>query len=221
MKELKLQVISVAHQKGGVGKTTTLVNLAVELSKVFDKVTVIDLDPQKQTIKFNQNRPEEKRFIIKQIKDDKELIDHIRNDTGLTLIDLGGYDSKLGRTVLYLSDLVITPLSDSDFELDGLIEFKKIMDQILEKQNNILVKLLINRTHPNDKKTHRTIKEKIQNIKNFDIYETTIPANVKYRDMITTGKSIIEKSSGTPAIIFQKFLDEVINDIKGNTNGKR
>ena len=105
-------IIVVAHQKGGVGKSTIASNLAVDLAKIYD-VDVLDLDMQKSLSYFNTLRNDSAKLNIKYAKNFKEVAAIINNNQKLLIIDVGGFDSDLNRAAILGADLVITPVSDS------------------------------------------------------------------------------------------------------------
>ncbi len=116
-------IISVAHDKGGVGKTTTATNLIIELSKLVE-VSALDIDPKKHFTRFLSRRKDDNIKLL-DFETVQELRTILENNEGVLVIDVGGMDSDITRNAIAFSDKIITPLADSMIELDGLNEFKK------------------------------------------------------------------------------------------------
>jgi chromosome partitioning protein len=80
------KVIAIANQKGGVGKTTTSINLAASLVKTKRRVLLIDLDPQGNATMGSGVNKEEARASIYEVLIGTDPIENARTATE------GGYD---------------------------------------------------------------------------------------------------------------------------------
>ncbi len=75
------RIIAVANQKGGVGKTTTAINLSACLAEKEQKVLVVDIDPQGNTTSgFGINKDDLENTIYELILGECEIDDCIIND---------------------------------------------------------------------------------------------------------------------------------------------
>jgi chromosome partitioning protein len=120
------RVIAVANQKGGVGKTTTAVNLAACLAAVGTKVLLWDLDPQANATSGVGFEKVEGASAYRPLLGEGSLVEKVQETSfaGLHLIpsevDMCGADIELARTENHLARarLALAPvLQSARFEI--------------------------------------------------------------------------------------------------------
>ena len=98
-----LRVLSVSNQKGGVGKTTTAINLGTALAAVGERVMIIDLDPQgNASTGLGISRSQRKTTVYDVVVNEASLAD-AAVATALPGLDLVPSDANLSGVELELA----------------------------------------------------------------------------------------------------------------------
>ena len=95
-----MKIIAVLNQKGGVGKTTTVLNLGVALSRLGKKVLLVDLDPQSHlTYSIGLPAHELEATIYELLKGECRLGEVMQSREGIDIVpaslELSGADIEL------------------------------------------------------------------------------------------------------------------------------
>lgn len=124
--EQEMLVIAFCNQKGGVGKTTMVINLAIAALRNGIATTVLDLDTQKSAERFAELRTdltgEEAPVVVHGTADSlKEMVEAAREGcVELLMLDCPG---ALDRTMLLaatLADIVVVPTRSSVLDRHAL-----------------------------------------------------------------------------------------------------
>jgi chromosome partitioning protein len=138
------RVIVVGNEKGGSGKSTVAMHIAIALTKSGQAAATIDLDTrQKSFTRYIENRRAWARQATRKLdipehfcfgnlnypsadeeaagcKALEDTVDTLADRYGVVVIDTPGQDSYLARHAHSLADILITPLNDSFIDLDVL-----------------------------------------------------------------------------------------------------
>lgn len=201
-------ILTVAHTKGGVGKSTLAWNLAASLLEDKRKVTIVDLDFQ-QTLYFIKSINENSILEVKQPQTADELIEIFENykDDEYIIVDVGGFDNDINRIAISWADKVVVPISNSVTEVIGFKTFEAILEEI----DNPFIYVVLNNIHPLTK-NFEEIAKAIGVKPNIQLLSSIIRNRKIYKEILCEGKSVFDTKDTDAQEEIKRLKDELISN---------
>lgn len=146
IEHLNMFTISLLGQKGGSGKTTIAIGLAVAATKAGYATAIIDLDPQASASKWKDRRQDDSPAVVSaQASRLKPTIETARGaGVKIAIIDTAGRKDDSALAAARLSDLVLIPTRANIVELETLPD----VADLLGLSGNPLAFVVLNCVHP-------------------------------------------------------------------------
>ena len=208
------KVITISQQKGGTGKTTLAVHLAMAFIKYHDlKVAIIDTDPQGSLGKWFMIRTEKKvsnenlTFKTASLWGAQYEAKILKNDHDIVIIDTPPKIESDARPSIEAADLVLIPIAAShvDFWATGAIV------EIAKKANKKIL-AQINRSSQRSKLIDKT-KDFIKSL-DLKSTETIIGNRQIYTSSMGEGKTAVEKQrKGNAVDEIKQLSDQILKQL--------
>ena len=209
------KVITVAQQKGGTGKTTLVVQLALTFIKYHNlKVAIIDTDPQGSLGKWFMIRSDKGisntnlTFKTASLWGAQYESKILKQDHDIIFIDTPPKIESDARPAIEAADLVLIPVAPSPVDFwatEGIIEIAK------KAKRKILIQ--INRANYRSKLISKT-HEYISSIK-VKAIDTLIGHRQIYVAAMGEGKTVVEKQRKSKAVDeIKKISEQIILELK-------
>lgn len=116
-----MKILAVLSEKGGAGKTTVSVHLAVAAQLAGLNTAIIDLDPQASSVDWCDRRGSAPEGVaIPPSRLEKLLTDLRGNETDLVVLDCGRDSHNAGYLAAMAADFALIPMRTSGFDFQAL-----------------------------------------------------------------------------------------------------
>ena len=209
------KAITIAQQKGGAGKTTIAVQLAVALSQSGKRIGVIDIDPQGSLARWFEVRAalvEDGPQAIAMIHASgwrlSTELDRMKRTCDVVLIDSPPHAETDVRIAVRAADLVLVPIQPSPMDLWAT---QATLDQA--KKESTPVMMVFNRT-PTRGKLVDAVRKKITEM-DVPVAQAVLGNRVAFASSMMEGKGVVESHSRQSAAKEIRALAQEISTLLG------
>jgi chromosome partitioning protein len=182
--------ISVIGQKGGTGKTTTALGLAVAAARAGKMVAVIDLDPQASATNWKDRRTEQNPAVVSAQSSRLRPTLEVAKATGadLVIIDTAGRSDDSALNAARVADVVFIPTRTAMIELEALPAAR----DIIRTAGNPPSFVVLNGIHPQASKQAKDARQMIGKVFGMEVCPVHLSHRNAYSEALTSGRTAQE-----------------------------
>ena len=190
-------ILTLGHTKGGVGKSTLALNIAVERLRAGVDTLLVDGDPRQTSISKAigiradaGTAPAVPCIVLDDAKSLRHQVNLLRTKYQDIVIDVGGKDSNALRAVLTVTDILLLPVAPESVEVWAIDDMLELVEEA-RGIRDFRVLAVVNRAKP----TGRDNADTIAVIREYSGIEL-IPGHIGNRGIFSSafgkGQSVAE-----------------------------
>ncbi|WP_339057744.1 ParA family partition ATPase [Candidatus Regiella endosymbiont of Tuberolachnus salignus] len=204
-------IISVLNQKGGVGKTTLSVNISASLTRMDNRVLLIDADPQGSSLNWATAREDKPLFTVIGLprKTIHKEVAEISKGFDYVIIDGPPRVTDLARSAIMAADLVLIPVQPSPYDVWAAEEVVTLINEARIYKEKLKSAFVVNRKIANTA-IGRDVGEALSEY-NTPVLRGCVTQRVIFAEAAAKGCAVYEMDAQGPAA---KEIDNLVNEIK-------
>lgn len=211
-------IITVGNTKGGVGKTTLAVQLAIARALAGRDVWLVDGDRQGTAAAAIAARAEAGRkpgIACAQYPDGTALRGQVQQQRGKwqdIIIDAGGRDSTALRAALVLSDVLLVPFAPRSYDVWALDDMAALVDEARSVRDGLQAYAVLNLADPGDHSADNAeAAAAVADVPQFEYLPTPIRRRKAFSNAGGAGLAVTELTPRDPKAVAE--LEALVSSV--------